>query len=165
MQQNRRGGGNGWIGWVIFIVLVFGSRFLPPVANWLSQQTGLPISTGALIATIVGLGVVVTIVSSVLGEINRNREQDGPRLPTGMPQARPPQATPPSQAPTAPRMPSSPRSGGARQPRPPSGEQRLPSPPRFEPIIDPRVLTFGIIGLVVFGGFFFLALLLSGALP
>lgn len=44
MQQNRRGGGSGWFGWVIFLFLIFGTRFLPPVANWLSQVTGLSIT-------------------------------------------------------------------------------------------------------------------------
>lgn len=164
MQQNRRSGGTGWLGWVIFIVLIFGSRFLPPLANWLSQQTGIPISPGALVATIIGLSVALTIVSSVIGEINRNRPQGDTRLPTGQPPAGrapvvpPPQ--PPPQPPTTLRTPSLPRPS-----RLPSGEQRLPPPPRFEPIIDPRVLTFGIIGLVVFGGFFLAVLLLSGALP
>jgi hypothetical protein len=47
----------------------------------------------------------------------------------------------------------------------PQGEQRLPGPPRFEPIIDPRILGFGILGLFVFGGFFLVVLLLAGGMP
>lgn len=166
MQQNRRGG-NGWVGWLIFVVLVFGSRFLPPVANWLAQVTGLPITTPILIGAIVGLGVVVSIVGSVLQDVNRNRGANDTRLPTGMPPTTPPRTTsPPRPSAGPPRSPSQPpRPGRPTQLRQPSGEQRLPGPPRFEPIIDPRVLTFGIIGLVIFGGFFFVALLLSGTLP
>lgn len=172
MQQNRRSG-NGWIGWLIFIVLVFGSRFLPPVAAWLTQVTGLPISTPVLIAVIVGLGVVGSIVGSVLQEVSRNRGANETRLPTGLPPSTPPQTiAPPRPTSTPPRPTSAPPrptgarpTGGAQQARVQSGEQRLPGPPRFEPIIDPRVLTFGIIGLVIFGGFFLVALLLSGSLP
>jgi hypothetical protein len=47
----------------------------------------------------------------------------------------------------------------------PSGEQGPPGPPRFEPIIDPRILTFGIIGLLAFGGIFLAILFFAGSLP
>lgn len=164
MPQNRRGG-NGWIGWLIFIVLVFGSRFLPPVAAWLAQATGLPITTPLLIAAIVGIGVVGSIVGSITREVSRNRDASETRLPTGQPPATPqlpPRTiTPPTASPHLPTSSSS--NPPSARPRP--SQQPLPGPPRFEPIIDPRVLTFGIIGLVVFGGFFLIALLLAGSLP
>jgi hypothetical protein len=134
---------------------------LPPVANWLSQVTGLPISTPVLIAAVVGLGVVVSVVSSVLTGVNKGRGADQTRLPTG-------QQPTPSPAPVAPpttsSRPPSVGTGGVPRIGLPSGEQRLPGPPGFEPIINPRILTIGIIGLVIFGGLFFLALLLSGVL-
>lgn len=152
MQQNRRGR-NGWIGWVIFALVIFGPRFLGPVASTLSQATGLPISTGVLLATIIGLGVVGSIVSSIVREVNRGRSSTETRLPTGMPPSMPPPAAPP---PTVARPPSTP--GGVTPLRLPPGEQRLPGPPRFEPIIDPRILTWGILGLILFGGFFLVAL-------
>lgn len=162
MQQSRRGG-NGWIGWLIFIVLVFGSRFLPPVAGWLSQVTGLPISTPLLIGSIVGLGVILTIASSVLQEFNRGRSSNETRLPTGLPPASPPPTVQPPRSGSAFPPQSStaqPRVGGQPKLKLPTGDQRLPGPPRFEPIIDPRVLTFGIFGLLLFGGFFLAVLLL-----
>lgn len=163
MQQNRRGG-NGWIGWLIFIVLVFGSRFLPPVANWLAQTTGLPITTPLLIAAIVGIGVVGSIVGSIMRGVSSNRDASETRLPTGQPPAAP---TLPPRTITPPTAPPLPRSSSSNLPsaRPRPNQQPLPGPPRFEPIIDPRVLTFGIIGLVVFGGFLLVALLLAGSLP
>lgn len=166
MQQNRRGG-NGWVGWLIFIVLVFGSRFLPPVANWLAQTTGLPITTPILIGAVVGLGVLLSIAGSVVQEINRNRGANETRLPSGLPPSPPPPTLAPPRPTGAPPRPITTPSRSSRptQMRSPTGEQRLPGPPRFEPIIDPRVLTFGIIGLVIFGGFFFVVLLLSGSLP
>ncbi|NTU82300.1 MAG: hypothetical protein HGA45_23465 [Chloroflexales bacterium] len=160
MQQNRRGG-NSWIGWLIFIFLVFGSRFLPPIAGWLSQATGLPISVPLIIAAVVGLGVVASIVSSVVQEINKNRDTGQNGLPTGLPPALPPR---PAAPPTPPARPPSARIEGTAPMSLPSAEQRLPGPPSFEPIINPRVLTLGIIGLVIIGGFFFLALLIAGAL-
>ncbi len=164
MQQNRRGG-NGWLGWVIFVVLIFGSRFLPPVANWLSQVTGLQISAPMLVAAIVGLGVLSTIFGSIATEVRRNRSDGDTRLPTGQQPVQPPQTLSPPRSSGAPPATPAPRASGLPRMRQSSGDQRLPGPPRFEPIIDPRVLTIGIIGLVLFGGFFFVALLLSGALP
>lgn len=161
MQQNRRGG-NGWIGWLIFIVLVFGSRFLPPLATWLSQATGLQVSVPMLIASIIALAVVASVIGSIGQSISRNRRSSETRLPTGLPPASSPPTIAPPRAPSAPPVPEP---GRSPQLRPPSAEQRLPGPPRFEPIIDPRVLTFGIIGLVLFGGFFFLVLMIGGSLP
>lgn len=160
MQQNRRGG-SSWIGWLIFVFLIFGSRFLPPIANWLSQVTGLPITTPILIAVVVVLGVVASIVSSVIQGSNSPRGPTQSRLPTGQDPLPPPRPMPPSPIPGPP---TTLGTGGMPGARLPTGEQRLPGPPRFEPIIDPRVLTFGIIGLVIVGGLFFLALLLTGAI-
>lgn len=160
MQQNRRGG-NSWIGWLIFILLVFGSRLLPPVAGWLSQVTGLPISTPVLIAAVVGLGVVASVVSSMIQQGNRSRGPAQPRLPMGQDPMPPPRPLPP---PPLSGQPNTLGTGGAPRVPQPTGEQRLPGPPRFEPIIDPRVLTVGLIGLVIVGGLFFLALLLTGAI-
>lgn len=158
MQQNRRG--NGWIGWLIFILLVFGSRFLPPVANWLAQVTGLPITTPLLIAALVGLGVVVSVVSSIMSEINKNRPSNESRLPTS------PQPMTPSR-PVTPLPPSRPSSSTRIPPglSLPTGEQRLPGPPRFEPIIDPRILIVGLVALAILGAFFLVVLVLSGWLP
>ena len=55
--------------------------------------------------------------------------------------------------------------GSATPVRLPPAEQRLPTPPRFEPIIDPRILTFGIVGLLIFGAIFLAILFLAGSLP
>jgi hypothetical protein len=161
MQKNRRSG-NGWIGWLIFIFLVFGSRFLPPVANWLTQVTGLPISTPILVAVLVGLVVVVSIVNSVVQAGSRNSSPNETSLPTGLPPSTPQKPMPPSRTPT---LPSPSSSGRVPRIRPPSGESRMPGPPRFEPIIDPRILAFGIIGLVIFGGIFIAVFLFSSPLP
>jgi hypothetical protein len=49
--------------------------------------------------------------------------------------------------------------------RMPSGPAPLPGPPRFEPIIDPRVLAFGIVGLLILGAFVLVALFLAGSMP
>lgn len=171
MVQRKRG--NNWIGWLIFIVLVFGSRLMPPLAAWLSQVTGLAITPPMLIAAVVGLGVLASVLGAVGRGLGQARSSSETRLPTttalpptlsGAPQrpsAPPRPITPSSPPPAAPRMPST----NLPPARLPSGEQRLPGPPRFEPIIDPRILGFGILGLFVFGGFFLVALLLAGAMP
>lgn len=168
MQRSRRSG-NSWIGWLIFLFLVFGVRFLPPVAAWLSQVTGLTITVPMLIIAVVALSVIVSIVSAVVGSMN----QSGPDEP-GMPSA-PPKAPSLPKAPAPPTSPSLPRASspwptttpgsGLPRVRLPSGQQQLPGPPRFEPIIDPRVLSIGIAGFVILGGLALLLFFLSGALP
>ncbi|MFV9507889.1 MAG: hypothetical protein AB4911_25350 [Oscillochloridaceae bacterium umkhey_bin13] len=189
MSQNR---GNGWISLVIFFLLVFGSRVLPPVANWLSQVTGLAITAGHLIIGLVVLSVVISIATPFLRGLGNlggggggggdtrlptgsNGDSSSPYRPngSGMPSS-PSQPYPDSSSPssttstsrssspyTVPTSSSSPytpppsRSPTATTIRPPTGEQRIPGPPRFEPIIDPRILMVGIVGvaalIVVFG--------------
>jgi hypothetical protein len=166
MGQSSRGG--GWIGWLIFIVVVFGSRFLPPLANWLSQLTGLPITVPMLIGGLVVLAVVASVGSSLAQQVGKARGAGDQRLPTTLsaPTSAPPRSSTPTR-PSAPPRPLQlpPSSASLPRPRLPSGEQRLPGPPRYEPIIDPRILAFGIVGLLFLGGFFFLALLLAGSTP
>jgi hypothetical protein len=166
MGQSGRGG--GWIGWLIFIFVVFGSRFLPPLANWLSQLTGLNITVPMLIGAVVVLAVVGSVGSALARQAAKARSAGDTRLPTALspPQASaPPRSGMPSRQSAPPRPLQPPSSPSLPRPRMPSGEQRLPGPPRYEPIIDPRILAFGIIGLLFLGGFFFLALLLAGSLP
>jgi hypothetical protein len=54
---------------------------------------------------------------------------------------------------SAPPRPSSP---------PPTGRGNLPGSPQFDPIINPRILTFGIVGLVLLGGAFLAILAIAG---
>lgn len=160
MQSGR---GNSWIGWLIFIVLIFGGRFLPPVAAWLSQVTGLPITVPTLIIAVIALSVVGSVVSSVARQVGKARGPGDTRLPTTVTMA--PPSSPSSPPPASMRPPPPSSAPSLPSPRLPSGEQRLPGPPKFEPIIDPRILTFGILGLLVLGGAFVVLLALGGALP
>lgn len=165
MGQSGRGG--GWIGWLIFIFVVFGSRFLPPLANWLSQLTGLNITVPMLIGAVVILAVVGSVGSSLARQAGRARSAGDTRLPTTLSPPSPSTSSRPAAPPrpVAPPRPTQLPSSSLPRSRLPSGEQRLPGPPRYEPIIDPRILAFGIVGLLVLGGFFFLALLIAGSLP
>jgi hypothetical protein len=156
-------GRNGWIGWLIFILIIFGGRLLPPVAAWLSQVTGLPITTPMLLVGLIVLSVIGSIVNSVARQATRARDSSSPGLPTPMTTSRPPTQPRPAPPPTSAGLP--PTVTRLPPPRLPSGEQRLPGPPRFEPIIDPRILTVGIVGLLVLGAFFLVALALGGATP
>ncbi len=174
MQRSRRSG-SSWIGWLIFLFLVFGVRFLPPVAAWLSQVTGLAITVPMLIMAVVALSVVVSIVSALVGSVNQSGP-DEPGMPSSPPKA-PSSPTAPSlpKAPAPPTSPSLPKASspwptttpgsGLPRARMPSGQQQLPGPPRFEPIIDPRILSIGIVGFVILGGLAMLLFFLSGALP
>ena len=164
MQQRGRGG-NSWIGWVIFVFLVFGSRLLPPVAVWLSQATGLAITAPMLVAVVIGLSVLGSVVGSAVRSVGKAHASSElrPPTPTMLP---PPSGMPPPRPVRPARMSQLPPPTGANPlPGMPSGQPPLLGPPRFEPIIHPRVLAFGIIGLVVFGGLFLAAVLFAGALP
>lgn len=169
MQESKRGGG-GWIGWLIFFFLVFGSNFLPPVASWLTQVTGIPISAPMIIVGMIVLSVVWSVASSVITQVLRSRganESSLPPPPTMAPpsaRSAPPPSRPAPPPPTI-RLPPPSSAGGLQRPRLKAGEQRLPGPPRFEPIIDPRILTFGIVGMAILGVFFVVVLALSGSLP
>jgi hypothetical protein len=162
MQQS----GRGWLGWLIFIFLIFGSRFLPPVAAWLSQVTGLSIGPQHLIVAVIALSVVGSIIGPGLRRIARARSSGDARLPTTLP---PPPTPPPATRSTPPSVNTGlpPSSGPTRltPPRLPTGEYRLPGPPRFEPIIDPRILSWGILALLGFGAFFLVVLFLMGSTP
>lgn len=160
MEDNRRSGNAfSWVGWLIFFLLIFGSSFLPPIAHWLSQQTGVSITPSMLIAGIIGASVLISIASSVVQAVNQGREANDTRLPTGQP----PTIQPPSlPKPNAYMPPSTLNDAQIRQRA--LSEQELPPPPQFEPIINPRILTFGIVGVIVIGGFFGLVLLVASGI-
>ncbi|PDW03634.1 hypothetical protein [Candidatus Viridilinea mediisalina] len=160
MEDNRRSGNAfSWVGWLVFFLLIFGSSFLPPLAHWLSQQTGVSITPSMLIAAIIGGGVLISIASSVIQAVNQGRDSNETRLPTELP--------PDFQAPSLPTsstpLPSSTLSEAKLKQRA-LGEQKLPPPPQFEPIISPRILAFGIVGLIVFGGLFGILFLVASAI-
>ncbi|MGQ9927434.1 MAG: hypothetical protein ACUVS4_11240 [Chloroflexaceae bacterium] len=161
MQRSERGGG-GWIGWLIFFLLVFGFRFLPPVANWLTQVTGITITVPMLIIAFTVLAVVVSIGSSLARAAGRSENTGQPGIPPSLPL--PPQPSAPPKPASSPWPPTSPSTGLPRA-RLPSGQEQLPKPPRFEPIIDPRIFVAGTAGLVILGALTLLFLVLAGVLP
>ena len=152
MQQKRRADIGSWLSWLIFLLLIFGSRFLPPVANWLTQTTGLPITTPMLIGALVLLSIVVSVIGSVA---RRSEEPRDPleRVPV------PPTSLPDLPTVSSPLPPSSVDSAGRLRDL---GPQSMPQAPRFEPIINPWILVVGVIGLLFIGLFLFLAMLMIG---
>lgn len=155
MEQRRRG--SGWIGWLMFFLFILGPSILPPLARWLSRQTGLQIGATELFIALIVLMVVISVGSSIVGALRRSSEgRSKPSLPgaddtLSTPSGRgdvfrlPPSA--PEEVFRAPPPPPEP-------PRLPASSANLPSAPRFEPVIDPRILTIGIIGLVFLGVLF-----------
>jgi hypothetical protein len=68
---------------------------------------------------------------------------------------------PPFGGPAAPRMPPTMTAPQAYTPA--NREQRLPSAPRFEPVLNPKIVAIGIVGVLLLAG---AGLLLAGfALP
>ena len=156
MQENNKKRRNSWssaIGWLIFILVVAGGPLLNLLRGALGGAVSLPANLlPTLIGGLVALSILVSVVRSLGGS---RRSQSDTRLPTGN------VPMPPFAGPAAPRMPPS---SSLPQAYSPAGrEQRLPSAPRFEPVINPKIVAIGIVGVLLLAG---AALLLAGyALP
>jgi hypothetical protein len=164
MQRNRAA---NWIGPVVFIILVLGSRIFPPLSAWLTQVTGVPISTGALYAGAVILGIVGPALVSAIGAARQRLPTGETRLPTQLPPPMVPGQPPvpverlpewmrPSKAPQMGPPPSI-NMPAWMKPNLPSGQPPRLGKPQFEPMIDPRVVTISLFGI---GGFVLLFALL-----
>jgi hypothetical protein len=151
MQENKKRG-TSWssvIGWLIFILVVAGGPLLNLLRGALGGVISLP--NNLLPILIGGLVVLSMLVSAVRSMAGSRRNQSDTRLPTGN------TPMPPFAGPVAPRMPPS---TTVPQPYSPAGrDQRLPSAPRFEPVINPKIIALGIVGVLLLAG---AALLLAG---
>jgi hypothetical protein len=150
MQENNKKRGTSWssaIGWLIFILVVAGGPLLNLLRSALGGTVNLPANLlPMLIGGLVVLSILVSVVRSLAGS---RRNQGDTRLPTGS------APMPPFAGPAAPRMP--PRT---IMPQSPTGrDQRLPNAPSFEPVINPKIVALGIVGVLLLAG---AALLLSG---
>jgi hypothetical protein len=152
MQENKKKRGTNWssaIGWLIFILVVAGGPLLNMLRTALGGTINLPSNLlPILIGSLVVLSMVVSAVRSMAGS---RRSQSDTRLPTGN------APMPPFGGPVAPRMPPSTISPQAYNPA--GRDQRLPSTPRFEPVINPKLVALGIVGLLLLAG---AALVLTG---
>jgi hypothetical protein len=151
MQENNKKRGTSWssaIGWLIFILVVAGGPLINLLRSTLGGTVNLPANLlPILIGGLVALSILVSAVRSLAGA---RRNQGDTRLPTSAPM-------PPFAGPAAPRLPPS---TIVPQSYSPAGrDQRLPNAPRFEPVINPKIVAFGIVGVLLLAG---AALLLSG---
>jgi len=155
-QKPRSRGFN--IGWLIFLLLAFGG----PVLRWLqgvwaslpasgAPGSSLPLGSDVIpwiVGGVVATGVVVAVLRAVVGG-GGNISPGSPAPPySPIPQVNRPNIP---RSPSFPPAPSSPPPSSASPPYL-SGTPQLGGPPRFEPIIDPKVLAFGIVGLLVLAG-------------
>jgi hypothetical protein len=154
MQERNKKRGASWssaIGWLIFILVVAGNPLLNLARSALSGVVTLPTNLlPILIGGLVALSVLVSAARSLGGS---RRGQSDTRLPTGN------TPMPPFGGPAAQRVPPStalPQSYSQSQA---GRNQRLPSAPRFEPVVNPKVLALGIVGVLLLAG---AALLLAG---
>jgi hypothetical protein len=153
MQENNKKRGVSWssaIGWLIFILVVAGGPLLNLLRSALGGVVNLPANLlPMLIGGLVALSILASVVRSLAGS---RRSQSDTRLPTGN------APIPPFAGPAAPRMPPS-----TRLPQSPAGrDRRLPSATRFEPVINPKLVVLGIVGVLLLAG---AALLFGFALP
>jgi hypothetical protein len=138
------------IGWAIFILVIAGGPIVRGLQNFLGGGVQIGNLLPYLIGGLVLLSVVVSVVRGLAGRGERARLPDhgGPPV---QPQPTMTQPMPPfggelglPQFPPAYRDLSSPRT---RQ-----ESSALPRPPRFEPIVSPGLLVFGLFGALALGG-------------
>ena len=145
MQDNNKKRGTNWgtvIGWLIFILVIAGGPLLNLLRGALGGVVSLPSNLlPMLIGGLVALSILVSVARS-LGGARRGRSDT--RLPTGT------APTPPFPGPDVTRTPPP----GPRSFTLPAASRQasLPPPPRFEPVIDPKILTMGVVGVVLLVG-------------
>jgi len=155
-MQEKKKRGVSWssaIGWLIFILVVAGTPLLNMLRSALAGIVNLPANLmPMLIGGLVALSILVSVIRSLGGS---RRSQSDTQLPTTT------APMPPFAGPSAPYVPPS---TSVPQPySPPVRDQRLPSPPRFEPVLNPKIVGIGIVGVLLLAG---AAVLLAGfALP
>jgi hypothetical protein len=152
-RQRKPRGGNNWIGLVIFLVVMFGSPLSSFVSGLIFQATGVSVSSGVLVIGLIVVAVAVSLVGSAVRSAGRFNIGSETRLPSG-PTSAPQMSAPPSRPAQLP--PSMSGSG-----LPPA---QLPGGPRYEPVINPRILAIGVAGLLLFGVIFLAILAMSGAI-
>jgi hypothetical protein len=182
-KKPKRNASGNWIGIVIFILVIAGPQIANVLSNLVSSVSGgavtlspntlipLLILGAVLISALVGIGRAISSAGDTRTGPSASK---GPWAPPSAPQR---SASPgsPAQRPSAPMPPrnfpptsSSPKSPSSSQPGRQSSDLRpgnLPGPPRFEPIIDPRVLSLGLAGLLVFAVIFGALFVFAGTMP
>jgi hypothetical protein len=156
-------------------LIIFGSQIVGPFSQLIAQlsNNAIIINPRTLLPLLILGLVVLSVISSVVRALFNAPRRNDTYAPTTI--------APPS-LPSSPQRPGTPSASTRREPVWPStpslpsgmersrlggdmGSQQLPQAPKFEPIVDPKILSFGILGLLVLGGFLFVVFLLSGPLP
>jgi hypothetical protein len=152
-QRKRKINWGSAIGWAIFILVIAGG----PLFSVLQSALGANRLPSNLVSYLIGGLVVLSIaVSAVRSVMQASGRRGDTRLPTGMPASAPQRGNAPmppfggastGSLPAAPRLPQA----SAVPVRRPQREAQLPPPPRFEPIVDPRLVIAGLVGLALIG--------------
>jgi hypothetical protein len=150
MDDNRDRRQINWgslIGWGIFILAIAGGPIIRLINQGLSGGIQLPTN---ILPILIGALVLLSILLPAFRAIGSGmRSRGDARLPTSPMTPRTQNTPMPPFGGGSPYRPST----SAQQTKTVSrGSQQLPPPPRFEPIISPTILTFGIIGLFLLLG-------------
>lgn len=147
-NSEKRGSGLGTlIGWLIFILVIAGGPILNAISNASGGQLRLPNNLlPLLIGGLVLLSIVVPAIRAIGGAMRNQGEMRTPGS-----------ASRPWDSPAHP--PASPRSFQL----PTRSNYQVGKKLEFDPVIDPKILGIGIIGLVILG-FLALGLYLTGSL-
>lgn len=149
-SNNRKQGKSKWssvLGWLIFgLVIAWG-----PISRLLSQLFGGALPSNLFPLIMGGLVILSIVVPAVAALLGKSRLRNDERLPTDPPsqRSRPKPSTPPFQAPREPTVPA-PSPQAFVLPR--RSASQLPPPPQFEPLINPKLLALGLVGIILLGG-------------
>ncbi len=167
-QKKRQNSGSSWIGIVIFLLVAFGSPIISFLSQLISQLSNgaVTLPTGILLPLLIfGLVILSAVISAVraIGGMARRNETQLPTSPMPPP---PSSSNRPLSPPAPPRaVPLPGRDTPTWIDTSANDIGQLPHSPQFEPIINPKVLGFGILGVVLLLGAMGLAAFFSGMIP
>lgn len=178
-KQKKRNPLSNWIGILIFLALIFGSQISRVLSNVLGQVFGVVVPANTLLFVLIGGLIAFSVLTSIINTAVNAGKPKETSLPTSAAPPAPPRPNPPP-ASSASSVSSPPRPVRPPSLQPPPNATQWSSratsdittssspqikPPGFEPIISPKVLAFGILGLLLLGGVFAAAFVLSAGLP
>lgn len=185
-KKPKRNASGNWIGIIIFILVIAGPQIANVLSNLVNSISGGAVSLSpnmlipllilgaVLISALIGIGRAISSAGDTRSGPSSMPGSSIPR-PSVPPYSSSPSSTgqrpaaplPPRNfpSPSAPSSSSLPKSLRQNQQSSDLRPGQLPGPPRFEPIIDPRVLGLGVAGLLVFAVIFGVLFVLAGTTP
>jgi hypothetical protein len=158
MNEDRKTSELNWravIGWLVFLLVLLAG----PLSSFARRMFGgsFPSNLWGYLPLIIGGLVILSFAISAVRAFGQSRTGGAPRPPSSpLPPVSGPQLPPAWTAPTSQQPPLPPGAPGPQlppaSPTTPARQQSPLSPPQFDPLISPKILLLGILGLLILGG-------------